>query len=122
MSVASPVPPLPTATVPVTFAAVPVVLAALFGMSAETRARNVGAAAVPVVGPAQTVLAVSVERPIASVPDVVMGEPLMVNPVGTVFRYARDRACAGAASCSRSSKSKPPCACLHAATRREAAV
>ena len=47
--------------VPVSPAAVPLVLAALFGMSPDTRARNVGFAAAPVIGPAQIVFAVCVE-------------------------------------------------------------
>ena len=41
---------------------VPVVFAALLGMSAETSARKVGPAALPDAGPANRVLAVWVER------------------------------------------------------------
>ena len=44
-------------------------------MSATTRARNVGADALPVVGPAQIRLADCVARDSASVPEVVIGEP-----------------------------------------------
>lgn len=58
-------------------------LAGKLGISATTSARNPGAAAEPVVGPAQTVLAVSFERPIVKVPDPVIGEPEIVKPVGT---------------------------------------
>ena len=45
------------------------------GMSAATSARNVGAAAAPVVGPAQTRFAACVASVTASVPVVVTGEP-----------------------------------------------
>jgi hypothetical protein len=62
----------------VTFEAVPVVLAALFGISAETSPLNVGCAADPVVGPAKTVLAVCVVNVWVSVPEVVTGLPVIV--------------------------------------------
>ena len=55
-----------------------------FGKSAPTSERKVGVAALPVVGPAKTKLALSVDRLIASVPLPVIGEPLTENPVGTV--------------------------------------
>jgi hypothetical protein len=61
-----------------------VVFAALFGMSADTRARKVGAAAEPVVGPASTVLADSVFAVTANVPLVVNGDPVTVNQLGIV--------------------------------------
>src|SRR5574340_1687323 len=54
------------------------------GRSPSTSARKVGCAAPPDVGPAHTVLAVSVALPIASVPALVTGEPLIVNSGGTV--------------------------------------
>ena len=44
----------PNPFVEVDIAAVPLVLAALFGMSRDARLRRVGAAADPVVGPATT--------------------------------------------------------------------
>lgn len=53
-------------------------------MSAETRARKVGVAAPPEVGPANTVLAVSVASVIANVPLVVIGEPETDKKEGTV--------------------------------------
>jgi hypothetical protein len=49
------------------------------GRSAPTKARNVGVAAEPVVGPAQTWLADWVARVPVSVPDVVIGEPETVK-------------------------------------------
>ena len=55
------------------------------GRSAATRARNAGCAGAPLVGPAHTVLADSVALVIANVPEVVIGEPLMLNSVGTVM-------------------------------------
>src|SRR5574337_1510372 len=54
------------------------------GRSPSTSARKVGCAAPPDVGPAHTVLAVSVALPIASVPALVTGEPEIVNSGGTV--------------------------------------
>lgn len=62
----------------------PVVLAALFGISADTKARHVGVAAAPDAGPMKPEPADSVVNPIARVPDVVIGDPPIVNPVGTV--------------------------------------
>ena len=56
-AVVAPVPPFATATVPVTFEAVPVVFWLRVGMSAATRVRKVGTPAVP-FGAARTVLAV----------------------------------------------------------------
>jgi hypothetical protein len=53
-AVVAPVPPFATATVPVTFAAVPVVLWFSVGMSAATMARNDGTPAAP-LGAAKTV-------------------------------------------------------------------
>src|SRR5512135_968068 len=52
------------------------------GRSAATRARNVGCAGAPVVGPAHTVLADSVALVTARVPAVVTGEPLTLNSAG----------------------------------------
>lgn len=54
------------------------------GQSAGTNERKVGTAGEPVLGPAQTVLADSVAFPITSVPEVVIGEPEIVNSTGTV--------------------------------------
>ncbi len=54
------------------------------GMSAATRARKVGCAAPPEVGPAHTVLADSFALVIASVPEPVTGEPETLNSTGTV--------------------------------------
>ena len=48
------------------------------GISAVTRARNVGDAATPVVGPAKTRLADCVRSVSVIVPDVVTGEPVIV--------------------------------------------
>ena len=45
------------------------------GISAATMARNAGAAATPVVGPAKTVFAVCVARVSARVPLLVTGDP-----------------------------------------------
>jgi len=53
-------------------------------MSVAVRARKVGVAAAPETGPAQTVMAASVVRPIASVPAVVIGDPVIVKILGTV--------------------------------------
>src|SRR6516225_6008495 len=52
------------------------------GMSAATSARKAGAAGAPVVGPAHTVLAVSVALVAVSVPDPVTGDPVTVNSAG----------------------------------------
>jgi hypothetical protein len=65
--------------VAVTFAAVPVVFAALLGISAETRALKVGAAAEPEAGPAQTELALWLFKEPVSVPLEVTGEPETVK-------------------------------------------
>lgn len=54
------------------------------GKSAVTNALKAGCAAAPVVGPAHTVLAVSVAFVIAMVPLEVIGEPETLNSVGTV--------------------------------------
>jgi hypothetical protein len=54
------------------------------GKSAVTSARNVGCAALPVVGPAHTVFAVSFTFEIANVPVLVTGEPITWNSTGTV--------------------------------------
>src|ERR1700729_2042337 len=56
---------------PVTLAAVPVVFAALLGISNDTSARNAGFAAEPDAGPANTVFAVCVKGVAATVPEVV---------------------------------------------------
>jgi len=69
----------------VIFAAVPVVLAALFGISALTRALKVGVAALPVVGPAKTVFAVSVANVTANVPLLVIVEGITDRKEGTVI-------------------------------------
>ena len=53
----SPVPPFGTATTPVTLEAVPVVFWFKVGISAATKARNEGTAALPVPGPAKTTFA-----------------------------------------------------------------
>ena len=45
----------------------------------EVRARNVGVAALPEVGPAQTVLAACVCRPSANIPELVTGDPLTLR-------------------------------------------
>ena len=50
-------------------------MAALFGMSPETKARKAGAAGEPVVGPANTKCAVWVTKLSVIVPDEVMGDP-----------------------------------------------
>jgi hypothetical protein len=55
------------------------------GRSVATKARNVGVAAPPLAGPAKTVLAVSVVRATARVPEVVIGEPATVKKLGTVI-------------------------------------
>src|SRR5437016_2366913 len=52
------------------------------GKSAATSARKVGTLAAPVVGPAHTVLAVSVAFVNVNVPVVVTGEPLTINSTG----------------------------------------
>ena len=54
-------------------------------MSAATSERNVGATAPPVVGPENTVFAVSVASVTASVPEVVTGEPDTDKNEGTVM-------------------------------------
>jgi hypothetical protein len=59
-----------------------VVLLSAAGISAATNARNVGAAALPVEGPAKTVFAVSVAKVPVNVPEVVTGEPLTVKIAG----------------------------------------
>src|SRR5271166_7184227 len=59
-------------------------LTVLAPMSAATSARNVGCAAAPVVGPAQTVFALWVALVIASVPAPVIGEPPTVKSAGAV--------------------------------------
>jgi hypothetical protein len=79
--VVAPVPPLATATVPVTLAAVPVVFWFRVGMSAATRARNVGAPAVP-FGAAKIVLAVWDCSVAVSVPLPVTGDPDTENNAG----------------------------------------
>jgi hypothetical protein len=71
--------PFGKAGVPLKFAAVPLVFWLSVGTSAETSERNVGCAAAPVVGPAKTVLAVSVLSVSVSVPLPVTGEPEMVK-------------------------------------------
>jgi hypothetical protein len=53
------------------------------GISAEASERNVGIAAPPVAGPAQTLFVASLLNPIASVPAPVTGDPPIVKPVGT---------------------------------------
>jgi hypothetical protein len=53
-------------------------------MSSAVNDRKVGAAADPVVGPAKIVLAVWVARLTASVPLVVIGEPVTLRKFGTV--------------------------------------
>ena len=76
----APVPPLATATMPVTFEAVPVVFWLSVGMSAATIARNVGVPAEP-FGAARTVLAVcdaKLDGRTASVPPSV-SEPVDVT-------------------------------------------
>ena len=73
------VPPFATGKTPLT----PVVRE-MEGMSAATRLLNVGVETPPDTGPANTVLAVSVDRPIASVPLVVIGVPDTVRKLGTV--------------------------------------
>ena len=55
------------------------------GISAETSDLNVGAAAPPEVGPANTKLALSLARDRASVPEVVMGDPEIDKKDGTVI-------------------------------------
>ena len=96
-AVVAPVPPLAMATVPVTFAAVPVVFWFSVGTSAATKARNVGTPAEP-FGAARTVLAVwlaKLEGATASVPPrvivpvVVIGPPVSVSPL-TVPAVATD--------------------------------
>src|SRR5579885_839910 len=54
------------------------------GRSAPTRARNVGAAAAPELGPAHTVLALCVARPRVMRPFVVTGEPVTLNIPGAL--------------------------------------
>ena len=68
------------------FAAVPVVFWFRVGTSAATRDRNVGAAALPLEGPAKTLLADCVARTPVNVPDTVTGEPL------TVIMFGKERA------------------------------
>jgi len=60
----------------------PSVLEDGLGRSAPTNARNVGAEAAPVVGPAHTVLAVCVLSVAVSVPEPVTGLPVTVNIPG----------------------------------------
>src|SRR6185312_5482778 len=67
----------------VAVAALPLVLAALAGMSAETSARNPGAAAIPDVGPAKTVLALCVASVPVIVPEAVTGLPETVKMLGS---------------------------------------
>jgi hypothetical protein len=95
--VVAPVPPLATATVPVTFAAVPVVFWFRVGISAATIARNVGTPADP-LGAASTVFAVWLEKlegktasvpPKVIVPVVVIVPPVRVSPL-TVPDVATD--------------------------------
>ena len=59
-------------------------VAVLVPRSAVTRERKVGAAGEPVVGPAQTRLALSVARVAASVPAAVTGEPPTEKMAGSV--------------------------------------
>ena len=54
------------------------------GISAQTAARNVGAAAEPEAGPRNAVFAVWVANPRAHVPDVVIVQPEVVRIEGTV--------------------------------------
>ena len=54
------------------------------GMSAATKARNVGVAAAPVVGPAHTRFAACVARVTANVPVLVTGEPPTEKIAGIV--------------------------------------
>jgi hypothetical protein len=54
------------------------------GISAATKARNVGVAAPQLPGPAKTVFAVWVARVTAKVPEVVTGEPATLRKDGTV--------------------------------------
>ncbi len=61
-----------------------ILLTAPLGMSAATSARKVGAAALPVVGPAKTRLADCVALVTASVPEVVTGVPETENSAGMV--------------------------------------
>ena len=51
----------------------------VFGISASTRARNVGVAAEPVVGPEKIILAVCVSNATLSVPEPVIGPPEAVK-------------------------------------------
>ena len=76
--------PVPLVLILVAVAALPVVFAALFGMSRLTRARQVGAAAAPVDGPASTQLAacvancesmLSVPEPVTAAPGVALKRP-----------------------------------------------
>ena len=57
---------------------------AMAGMSAATSARNVGAAAEPLPGPAKTMFAFWFANDTASVPLVVMGEPATDRKLGTL--------------------------------------
>ena len=77
-AVEAPVPPLATATMPVTLAAVPVVFWLRVGTSAATSERKVGVPAAP-LGPAKTVFANCDENVAVRVPEVVTGEPEIVN-------------------------------------------
>lgn len=54
------------------------------GRSADTRVRNVGAAAAPDAGPAKTIFGLCVLSVMAKVPAVVTGEPVTVCRDGTV--------------------------------------
>ena len=54
-------------------------------MSAFVRARNVGTAAPPLEGPANTVPADCVAKPIEIVPDVVIGDPDSEKMAGTAI-------------------------------------
>ena len=82
-AVDEPVPPFSTATIPVTFPAVPVVLLVrLEGISAATRARKVGAAAEPLAGPANTAFAPCVFNVAVNVPDDVTGLFVTVKILG----------------------------------------
>ncbi len=60
-------------------------MTAVVGKSAVTRLRKVGAAAAPVVGPAQMRFALCVARVSANAPEVVIGEPARLKMPGTVI-------------------------------------
>jgi hypothetical protein len=62
-----------------------IIAASKEGMSAATKARNVGVAAIPLAGPAKMVFAVSVAKLIAMVPPAaVNGDPATLRKDGTV--------------------------------------